>query len=143
MERFVLVFRSDLGKLSVWSLQPGYAFVDEVMDANLQSIQPVLYETDEDEFSRQPSVKTTTTCKQVKKKRSTVQGKIQDYKLAYFSLWWSRMFREGKKEEEAKKLEQEKKEALDALKSKQLNMGFFFRNFSEWNSQFQITVWSA
>ena len=70
------------------------------MDANLQSIQPVLYETDEDEFSRQPSVKTTTTYKQVKKKRSTVQGKIQDYKLAYFSLWWSRMFREGKKEDE-------------------------------------------
>ena len=44
--------------------------------------------------------KTTTTNKLYSKKMPTVRKKTQDYKLAYFSLWWSRMVREGKKEEE-------------------------------------------
>ena len=89
----------------------------EEKDDRIQSVQ---YETDEEEFTRQPrpemktseershvmysltseACKTTTTNKHYSKKMPTVRKKTQDYNIVYFSLWWSRMVREGKKEEE-------------------------------------------
>ena len=63
-------------------------------------IDETIYETDEEEFGGDTTTtKTTTTNKHYIKKMPTVRKTKQEYKLAYFSLWWSRMIREGKKEE--------------------------------------------
>ena len=71
--------------------------------------QEVVYETDEEEFmlpGRSRPGSTTTQAASVlaavtKRKRSRT-SKQRGYQLAYFTLWWSRMLREGVKEEEAR-----------------------------------------
>ena len=74
--------------------------------------QDVVYETDEEEFlppgKSSPCKEGFATTAEAASAPKTVPGKRKsrkqsEYKLAYFSLWWSRMLREGLKEEEARK----------------------------------------
>ena len=76
------------------------------------------YETDEEEFTRpgnveqnfihqvsaQAQLPATNTPKQGRKARPRA---CQGYNLGYLSLWWKRMEREGKKEEEERKVKDE------------------------------------
>ena len=67
--------------------------------------QDVVYETDEEEFmlpgrSRPGSTQTASVVEAVPKRKRSRTLKQRGYQLAYFTLWWSRMLREGVKEED-------------------------------------------
>ena len=77
--------------------------------------QGVVYETDEEEFMQPGRCSPTTTTTPAtsvlvalpKRKRGRT-SKQRGYQLAYFTLWWSRMLREGVKEEEARRNKEER-----------------------------------
>ena len=82
--------------------------------------QEVVYETDEEEFmlpGRSRPGSTTTQAASVieavpKRKRSRT-SKQRGYQLAYFTLWWSRMLREGVKEEEARSSKEDRDQHIE------------------------------